>query len=140
MNEFLKKKNFFLKLYERRDKHRYLMKEGACSDNKIAQDLSSSVIEKFNGYEIIKRGLRNKEKEDFSPIYIVYEPSSNKDDLVICYFTDNIHLAFRSYISKKIKGEEKILHNTVRQCHYCENYLSKTEEAMQKHTKICTAM
>lgn len=67
------------------------MKEGACSDNKIAQDLSSSVIEKFNGYKIIKRGLRNKEKEDFSPIYIVYEPSSNKDDLVICYFTDNIH-------------------------------------------------
>ena len=140
MNEYLKKKNFLLKFYERRYKHRYLMKEGAFSDNKIAQDLSSSVIEKFNGYEIIKRGLRNKEKEDFSPIYIVYEPSSNKDDLVICYFTDNIHLAFRSYISKKIKGEEKILHNTVRQCHYCENYLSKTEEAMQKHTKICTAI
>lgn len=139
MNEFLKKKNFFLKFYERRDKHRYLMKEGACSDNKIAQDLSSSVIEKFNGYEIIKRGLRNKEKEDFSPIYIVYEPSSNKDDLVICYFTDNIHLTFKSCISKKIRGEEKILHNIVRQCPYCENYLSKTEEAMQKHTKICTA-
>ena len=97
------------------------------------------MIEKFNGYEIIKRGLRNKEKEDFYPIDIVYEPVSNRGDLVICYFTDEIHLAFRSYISKNVKGVEKIVHNTVRQCHYCENYFAKTKEAMQEHTKICVA-
>ena len=48
---------------------------------------------------MIKRGLRNKEKEDFFPIHIVYEPVSNKDDSVIYHFTDEIHLAFRSYIS-----------------------------------------
>ena len=125
-------KKFFLKFCERRVKYRYLIKEGAYGENKITRHLSSSVIEKFNGYKIIKRGLRNKEKEDFCPIDIAYEPVSNKDDIVICYFTDNIHLAFRSYISKKVKGEEKIHHDTVRQCHYCENYFCKTKEAMKK--------
>ena len=30
-------------------------------------------------------------------------------------------------------------HDTVRQCHYCENYFSKTKEAMKKHPKICAA-
>ena len=59
-NEFLIKKNFFLKFYQRRVKYRYLIKKGACGENKISRDLSSSVTEKFNGYEIIKRGLRNK--------------------------------------------------------------------------------
>ena len=134
-NEFLMKKNFFLKFYERRDKYRYLIKKEACGENKITRDLSSSVIEKFNRFQIIKRGLENKEKEDFCSIDIVYEPVSNKNDLLICYFTDNIHLAFRSYISKKVKGEEEIRYDTVRQCHYCENYFSKTKEAMKKHTK-----
>lgn len=63
INEFLTKKIFFLRLYERRDKFRYLIKKGAFGDNKTGLDLSSSVIEKFNGYEILKRGLRNKEKK-----------------------------------------------------------------------------
>ena len=90
-----------MKFYERRDEYRYLIKKEASGENKITRDLSSSVIEKFNGYKIIKRGLRNKEKEDFCPIDIVYDPVSNKHDLVISYFTENIHLVFRSYISKK---------------------------------------
>ena len=30
-------------------------------------------------------------------------------------------------------------HNTVRQCHYWENYFSKIKEAMKKHTKIFAA-
>ena len=73
VNEFLTRKNLFLKFYEKRDKYRYLIKKGACSRvNKVTHDLSSSVIEKFNGYEIIKRGLRNKEKEDFCPIDVLF--------------------------------------------------------------------
>ena len=91
------------------------------------------MIEKFNGYEIIKRGFRNKEKEDFYPIDIVYEPVSNRGDLVICYFTDEIHLAFRSYISKKVKGVEKIVHNTVRQCHYCEKFCKNERSHARTH-------
>ena len=85
------------------------MKKGATGENKITRDLSSSVTEKFNGYELIKRRLRNKEKEDFQPIHIVYEPIGKENELVICYFMDEIHLAYRSYVSTKEKGGRKNL-------------------------------
>ena len=49
-------------------------------------------------------------------------------------------MAYRSYVSaKNKKSEEKILHRTVKQCHYCENYFVKTKDAMEKHTKVCPA-
>ena len=105
------------------------MKKGAVGANKITRDFSSSVIEKFNGYETIKTGLSRKEKEDFFPIDIIYDQIFDQNFPVPCYFTDTIHLAYRSYISKTYKREEKIGHSTVRQCHYCcENYFSKSEE------------
>ena len=65
-NELLAKKDFFLKFDERSNKYRYLIKNGATGENKITRDLSSSVIEKFNGYDLIKRRLRSKEKRIFN--------------------------------------------------------------------------
>ena len=59
---------------------------------------------------------------DFQTIDIVYEPVGNENELVICYFTGNINLAYRSYVNKKVKGEDKISNLTVRQCHYFENF------------------
>ena len=59
--------------------------------------------------------------------------------MVKCYFTDEIHLAYRCYVSTKKNGEEKNYNRTVRQCHYCENYFVKTKDAMEKHNKVCAA-
>ena len=73
-------KTFFLKLYEKRDKYRYLIKKGATGENKITRDLSSSIIEKFNDYELIKRRLRNKDKEGSQPIHIVFEPVGKENE------------------------------------------------------------
>ena len=78
--------------------------------------------------------MKYKEKKDFEPINIIYEPVSKENELVICYFTNDIHFAYRSYINKKQKWKETILHQTVRQCHYCENYFAKSQDAMIKHT------
>ena len=113
-NELLAKKHFFLKFYERRDKYRYLTKKGAAGENKITRDLSSSVIEKFNGYELIKRRLRTKEKEDVYPIHTVHEQIGKENELVACYFTNELHLAYRSYVSRKYKGKDVINHRTVK--------------------------
>ena len=44
------------------------------TENKVARDLSSSVIEKFNGYEVIKHKMGHQEKVNLTPINIVYEP------------------------------------------------------------------
>ena len=95
-----------------------LIKKGATGENKITRDLFSSIIETFNGYELIKNDLKGKEKEDFQTIDIFYEPVGNENELLIHYFTGNIHLAYRSYVNKKVKGEDKISNLTARQCHY----------------------
>ena len=62
----------------------------------MTRDLSSSIIEKLNGYEIIKRELARIEKVEFAPIRIVYEPIYDENVPVPCYFTDQIYLTYRS--------------------------------------------
>ena len=91
----------------------------------MTQDLSRSIIEKFNGYEITKHELARKEKVEFFPTDIVYEPIYDENVPVLCYFTDKIHLAYRSYIGRYVKGEEKVGHPTAIQCHYCEKSFCK---------------
>ena len=105
----------------------------------MTRDLSSSIIEKFNGYEIIKHKLARKEKAELTPIEIVYEPIYNENVPVLCYFTDKIHLAYRSYIGRYVKGEEKVGHPNVKQCPCCENCFAKNEKNMKKHAQVCGA-
>ena len=97
VNDFLEKKDLFLRVYERRDKFRYLIKKGVHGKNKVIRGLSSCVVKKFNGYEIMKKSLQHKEKKDSDPVHIVYE------SVIKCFFTDSLHLAFRSYIDKNKK-------------------------------------
>ena len=73
------------------------------------KDLAVTCIQLDHHHELRKIALRNKEKEGFQPIHIVYEPIGNENELVICYFTDEIHLAYRSYVSAKKKGGGKNL-------------------------------
>ena len=68
--------------------------------NEVTRNLSSSVLEKFNEYEMIRNSLSSKEKAEFLPINVVYEPVCYKTVAVPCYFTSKIHLAYRSYIGK----------------------------------------
>ena len=42
--------------------------------NKVTRDLSSSVMEKFNGYETIRQKIEHQEKADFALLNKVYEP------------------------------------------------------------------
>ena len=87
-----------------------------------------SVIEKCNGYEIIKHELARKEKIELTPIKIIYEPICDENVTVPCYFTYKIYLAYRSYIGRYVKGEEKVGHPTVKQCPYCEYFFGKNEK------------
>ena len=132
VNEVLSKYNFFLKFFERRDKYRFLIQKKVKRKNKVTRDLSSSVTEKFNGYEIIKHKMGHQEKVNFTPTNTVYEPIYDEHTPVSCYFTDQVHLAYRSYIGINVKGSEKITHPTVRQCQYCENFFAKNNEHMKK--------
>ena len=72
-NQVLAKHNFFLKFCERRHDFRFQIKKKVEGKNQVTRNLSSCVLEKFNGYEIIKHQLARKEKKGFSAIEVVYE-------------------------------------------------------------------
>ena len=88
------------------------------------------MLERFNGYEIIRNDLSRKEKIDFKPINVVYQPSFDEAKPVVCNFTNHIHTANKSYIGRFDKGKERISNRKVRQCHHCQNYFAKNEDAM----------
>ena len=60
---FITKKNLFLQVYEQRDKFRYIIKKGVQGKNKVIRDLSSSVIKKFDSYDILKAEIKGEEKK-----------------------------------------------------------------------------
>lgn len=61
-NDFLEERELFLSVCERRDKFHYIVKKGTQGKNSAISDLWSCVQQKFNGYDILKAQLKNKEK------------------------------------------------------------------------------
>ena len=82
----------------------------------MTRNLSSSVVETFNGYEMVRHKLERKEKVDLTPIDIVYEPSY--DENIPVPFTDQIFLAYKSYIGKMGRGKGRVSSRTVKQCYF----------------------
>lgn len=107
--------------------------------NEVTRNLSVCIDEKFNGYETIRNYLTRKERIDFQPIDIVYEPCFDETTPVICNFTPKIFTVYKSYVGRFERAKENIRKKIVRQCHYCQNYFAKNEESMQKYLSICAA-
>ena len=59
----------------------------------MTRNVSSSALEKFNGYEMIRQELQCKEKIDLTPIDVAYEPGYDESIPVPCFFTDQILLS-----------------------------------------------
>ena len=51
----------------------------------FTRNLSSSVIEKLNGYETIRQTFARKERVDIIPVDIVYEPTYDENIPVPCF-------------------------------------------------------
>ena len=123
--------NFCLKSFERKDKYRFFIQKKVERKNKVTKDLSRFFfIERFNGYETNRHKIGHQPKADFTPSNIVYDPVYDEHTPIPCYFTDQIHLAYRSHISKNINGNETIVHSTVRQFQYCENFFARKIKRM----------
>ena len=106
--------------------------------NKMKRELSSCVIQKFNGYELLRNNLNSSEKKDFIPIDIIYEPTLDENKKIECFFAPDISLVYVGYI-KKTRNNEKYMESRItRQCQYCTNFFVKTEEKMKKHLSCCS--
>ena len=67
---------------------RFLIQKKVQGENKVTRDVSSSVVEKSNGYELVRLQLARQKRIEFIPINIVYEPIYNENIPVPCFFTD----------------------------------------------------
>ena len=119
---------------------RFLIQKKAQGKYEVTRNLSSSVIENFNSYEMMRQNLARKERVDIIPVDIVYEPTYDENIPVACFFTSKIHLAYKSYVGRFETGKERICSRVVKQCYYCENSFAKTDESRKKHMFICAAM
>ena len=80
--------------------------------------------------------MKNEEKRCHEPVDVIYEPV-NDERSIECYFTSNLHLAYRSYCSKKVKGDYRTYHLATKQCYYCDKYFACPANTFYQHTKIC---
>ena len=107
MNEVLAKFGYFLRFYDRRNKFRYQLRQKLKTKNEMRAELSACVIQKFNGYDLLRVNLKYSEKKDLQPIDIVYEPNLNTEKPIECFFASKINLAFNNYYERVVKRNKK---------------------------------
>ena len=64
MNEVLAKFGYFLRFYERRNKSRYQLRQKLKYKNEMRAQLPACVIQKFNGYDLLRPTLQYLEKKE----------------------------------------------------------------------------
>ena len=131
INEILNKNNLFLRIFELKEKFSCLIKQDSERKN-IIRDLSSCIIEKFNGFNIVRIEFERKWRQKMSLINIIYKPVKKEDEIIECFFTSQINLAYRSIFSEN----QKIKHSTAYQCYFCSNYGRK--DKFDRHIENCT--
>ena len=131
-------KKLFSRVYEQRNKFRYVIEKGVQGKNNVTFDLSLCLITKFNGCNILKAQIKG-EKKQAVPIDIVYIPVKGSDETLNCYFTNNLHLLYRLLCSREnIKtGETTIEKLSARQCYYYDKYFSNISK-FNGHVKCCS--
>ena len=90
----LNKHGLFLRVYELMDKFRYLIKQDS-KKKTVLRDLSSCIVEKFNGVNIVCVEFSKKLRQTFHPIHIIYKLVKKVDDMIKnCFFSEKLNIAF----------------------------------------------
>ena len=134
INRILNKHNLFLRIFELKEKFCYITKTSSQKKN-IVREISSCVIEKFNGFHVVRIDFEQKLRKDFLPIDIVYKPIKKEDEIIDCFFTGKIYLAYRTTYNNDQKTG-KIRHGYAFRCHYCSYYFTRLDR-YQKHLDNC---
>ena len=108
----------FLRVYELKEKFRYVIKQ-APEKNKVLRELSSCVIEKFNGFSVVRVEFGKKLRQSFHPIDIIYKPVKRCDEIIDCFFSEKLNLTFCTSFSEGVK----IKHSTACNAIFVQNIL-----------------
>ena len=130
-NEILTKHNYFLQIFELRDKFRYLTHDTFVQKS-IKRKVSSCILEKFNGFDVVRIENERSTRKKFQPIDIIYKPVRKITQTIECFFSTQIYLAFRTTFNEG----DRIRHGGARQCNYCSNFYGKKDK-YNRHIEHC---
>ena len=125
---------YFLRVYELKTKFRYLTMKKP-EQQKIVKQLSSCLIEKFNGFSIVRLDYEKKVTQKFEPVDIICKPTKDIEIELLCYYSTNIELAYSAYYTKNSKNIRSF---KVQSCHYCNHYFVHNKKKFDRHLKHCT--
>ena len=131
VNDLLTKYALFLRVYELKDKFRYLIKQDS-EKKTVLRDLSSCIIKRFNGFNIVCVEFRKKLGQSFRPVDIIYKPVTKCNEIINCYFSENLNISFCTTFSEG----SKIKHSTAWQCYFCSNYYGRKDK-YDRHVENC---
>ena len=75
-----------MRVYELRKRFRYMIKKTPKAKKIMQRDLSTCVEELFNGFHLVRKLTKNKMRENFKLIDIVYKPLRRVNQIIDCYF------------------------------------------------------
>ena len=133
INTILTKYNMFLRVFELKDKFRYLFKQN-CEQKRIINEVSACVIERFNGFTLVRLEFDNEVRRDFTPVNIIYKPVKRENEILNCFFSENLHLAFRASYNESAKT---IKSSCAFQCYFCSKFWTR-KSRLECHMKHCT--
>ena len=130
----LAKFGYFLRVYELKKKYRHLFMKKP-DQQKIVKQLSSCLIEKYNGFTVIHIEYEKKERKNFQPLDIIYKLTKDLETEPLCYFTTDISLAYSVYYlcASKMTRATK-----VQLCHYCNHFFAHNQKKFERHLKNCS--
>ena len=99
-----------------------------------AKKVSSCITEKFNGFYIFSLEHGKKLMKKFRPVDITFK-RIKKEDKIKCYFSKELHLAYRSTYNErnKIKGSSAC------PCYHCSNF-NWAKLKFEKHIENCSGI
>ena len=97
------------------------------------RQLASCLIQKYNGFHIIKNSFSKRERRKFEPVDIIYIPTKNAQILPECYYTTDISNAYTALYS----GLKTRRAFTIYECYYCNRFF-KGKMKREQHLKVCS--
>ena len=134
INTILSRHDMFLRVFELKDKFRYIIKQNS-EEKKFFNELSACVVERFNGFTIVRLEFDNEIRKEFTPIDIIYKPVKKENAILNCFFTDKLHLAYKAVYNETTKWD-KLTSSCAFQCYFCGKFWTR-QSKLAMHMKNC---
>ena len=134
INTILSRHSMFLRVFELKNKFRYIIKQNH-EQKKYFSEVSACIIERFNGFQIVRLEYDNEIRKEFKPIDIIYKPVIKLNAIINCFFTDRLHLAYKAVYNEKAIWQ-KTRTSSAFQCYFCGKFCV-CKIKLDQHMKNC---